>query len=64
MPLTDPDRRAEDSALRRLAALVEIAETGRHRYSGLADRTARLYAPVGTLGRLLIEVEEAAFEMV
>ncbi|MBF51934.1 MAG: ATPase [Confluentimicrobium sp.] len=39
-------RRAEDSALRRLAALVEIAETGRHRYSGLADRTARLYAPV------------------
>ncbi|MEQ3625382.1 MAG: heavy metal translocating P-type ATPase [Celeribacter sp.] len=39
-------RRAEDSTLRRLAALVEIAETGRHRYSGLADRTARLYAPV------------------
>ena len=27
-------------------------------------KTARLYAPVGTLGRLLIEVEEAAFEMV
>ncbi|MBS1301189.1 heavy metal translocating P-type ATPase [Loktanella sp. SALINAS62] len=38
--------RAEDSTLRRLAALVEIAETGRHRYSGLADRAARLYAPV------------------
>lgn len=39
-------RRAEDSTLRRLAALVEVAETGRHRYSGLADRAARLYAPV------------------
>ncbi|WP_281968026.1 heavy metal translocating P-type ATPase [Roseovarius nanhaiticus] len=38
--------RAEDSALRRLAALVEVAETGRHRYSGIADRAARLYAPV------------------
>ncbi|MEM9795039.1 MAG: heavy metal translocating P-type ATPase [Pseudomonadota bacterium] len=38
--------RAEDSTLRRLAALVEIAETGRHRYTGLADRAARLYAPL------------------
>jgi len=38
--------RAEDSTLRRLAGLVEIAETGRHRYSGIADRAARLYAPV------------------
>jgi len=38
--------RAEDSALRRLAALVEVAETGRHRYSGIADRAARLYAPL------------------
>ncbi|UOA33632.1 putative copper-transporting ATPase PacS (plasmid) [Sulfitobacter sp. DSM 110093] len=39
-------RRAEDSTLRRLAALVEVAETGKHRYSGIADRAARLYAPV------------------
>nr|WP_241524147.1 heavy metal translocating P-type ATPase [Oceaniglobus indicus] len=38
--------RAQDSTLRRLAALVEIAETGRHRYSGIADRAARLYAPI------------------
>ncbi|WP_316015019.1 heavy metal translocating P-type ATPase [Roseobacter sp. HKCCA0434] len=38
--------RAEDSTLRRLARLVEVAETGRHRYSGIADRAARLYAPV------------------
>ena len=38
--------RAEDSTLRRLAALVEAAETGRHRYAGLADRAARLYAPL------------------
>jgi len=39
-------RRAEDSTLRRLAALVDVAETGKHRYSGIADRAARLYAPV------------------
>ncbi|PZX10904.1 Cu2+-exporting ATPase [Palleronia aestuarii] len=38
--------RAQDSTLRRLAAMVEVAETGRHRYSGIADRAARLYAPV------------------
>ena len=38
--------RACDSTLRRLAALVEVAETGRHRYSGIADRAARLYAPL------------------
>ncbi|TFL19098.1 heavy metal translocating P-type ATPase [Jannaschia formosa] len=38
--------RAEDSTLRRLAALVEIAETGRHRYQGWADWAARLYAPL------------------
>ncbi|MBJ3763328.1 cadmium-translocating P-type ATPase [Maribius pontilimi] len=38
--------RAEDSTLRRLAALVEVAETGRHRCSGIADRAARLYAPL------------------
>ncbi len=38
--------RARDSTLRRLAALVEVAESGRHRYSGIADRAARLYAPL------------------
>ncbi|PRY94429.1 Cu2+-exporting ATPase [Hasllibacter halocynthiae] len=37
--------RAEDSTLRRLAALIEVAETGRHRYSGAAERAAALYAP-------------------
>ncbi|WP_281827246.1 heavy metal translocating P-type ATPase [Jannaschia rubra] len=37
---------AGDSTLRRLAALVEVAETGRHRYSGLADRAAAIYAPL------------------
>ncbi|MEO0390022.1 MAG: heavy metal translocating P-type ATPase, partial [Pseudomonadota bacterium] len=36
---------AEDSTLRRLAALVDVAETGRHRYSGVAERAAALYAP-------------------
>ncbi|WP_179379337.1 heavy metal translocating P-type ATPase [Jannaschia marina] len=38
--------RAEDSTLRRLARLVEIAETGRHRHQGIADRAARMYAPL------------------
>ncbi|WGH78073.1 heavy metal translocating P-type ATPase [Jannaschia ovalis] len=38
--------RAEDSTLRRLAALVETAEAGRHRYTALADRAAAAYAPV------------------
>lgn len=39
-------RRAEDSTLRRLASLVELAETGRHRYTSFADRAARIYAPL------------------
>ncbi|CUH12758.1 Copper-exporting P-type ATPase A [Jannaschia seosinensis] len=38
--------RAEDSTLRRIAALIEVAETGRHRYAGIAERVARLYAPL------------------
>ncbi|PWJ22456.1 heavy metal translocating P-type ATPase [Jannaschia seohaensis] len=38
--------RAEDSTLRRLARLVEVAETGRHRYQGWADWAAKLYAPL------------------
>ena len=38
--------RAEDSTLRRLADLIQIAEGGRHRYSPLADRAARFYAPL------------------
>ena len=38
--------RAEDSTLRRIAALVEVAETARHRHSGIADRAAALYAPL------------------
>ena len=34
-----------DSSLHRLADLVAIAESGRSRYTSLADRAARLYAP-------------------
>lgn len=35
-----------DTSLRRLAELVSVAETARGRYSSLADRAARIYAPV------------------
>ncbi|MCY4240152.1 MAG: heavy metal translocating P-type ATPase [Rhodobacter sp.] len=36
----------EDSALRRLADLVAMAERARDRYTSLADRASRIYAPV------------------
>ena len=35
----------EDTALRKIAALVETAENARNRYTSLADRAARIYAP-------------------
>lgn len=35
----------EDTNLRQIAALVEIAEQGRNRYVSIADKAARLYAP-------------------
>jgi Cu2+-exporting ATPase len=35
-----------DTSLRRLADLVAIAETARNRYTSLADKAARIYAPV------------------
>ena len=35
----------EDTTLRRLSTLVETAETSRNRYTNLADRAARIYAP-------------------
>ena len=35
----------EDSSLRRMAALVEVAETSRNSYTALADRAAQIYAP-------------------
>jgi len=36
----------EDTTLRRMAALVEVAENARNKYSGLADRAAAVYAPL------------------
>ena len=35
----------EDTSLRRMAALVALAETARNRYTSLADRAAAIYAP-------------------
>ena len=35
----------EDTTLRRMAAMVETAENARSRYTALADRAARIYAP-------------------
>lgn len=39
-------RAGSDTSLRRLADLVAAAETQKSRYAGLADRAARIYAPV------------------
>ncbi|APE42506.1 copper-translocating P-type ATPase [Sulfitobacter alexandrii] len=36
----------EDTSLRRMAALVETAEHARNAYTALADRAARIYAPL------------------
>lgn len=36
---------AGDTALRRMAELVAVAEMGRNRYTSLADRAAAIYAP-------------------
>jgi P-type Cu2+ transporter len=35
----------QDSSLHRMTELVAVAETARHRYTTLADRAARIYAP-------------------
>lgn len=36
----------EDTSLRRMATLVELAENGRNSYTALADRAAQIYAPL------------------
>jgi len=36
----------QDTSLRRMANLVAIAESGRNRYTSLADKAARIYAPL------------------
>ena len=42
-----------DTSLRRMAALVEMAESARNRYTALADRAAAIYAPAVHLLALL-----------
>ncbi|EYD73123.1 heavy metal translocating P-type ATPase [Limimaricola hongkongensis] len=44
--ILDVRRAGADTRLRRLADLVAAAENQRSRHSGLADRAARIYAPV------------------
>ena len=39
------DARSTDSALHRMADLVAVAENTRNRYTSLADKAARIYAP-------------------
>ncbi|MCP5037319.1 MAG: HAD-IC family P-type ATPase, partial [Rhodobacteraceae bacterium] len=43
----------EDTTLRRMASLVEAAESNKNRYTALADKAARVYAPVVHLLALL-----------
>ena len=43
----------DDTTLRRVANLVEMAENSRNRYTNLADRAARIYAPAVHLLALL-----------
>lgn len=43
------DRAGRDTALARIAEIVASAETQRSRYTGIADRAARFYAPVAHL---------------
>ncbi|MGR3496189.1 heavy metal translocating P-type ATPase [Citreimonas sp.] len=40
------DRAGRDTTLARMAEIVATAETQRSRYTGIADRAAKLYAPV------------------
>ena len=37
----------ENTSLRQIAKLVELAENARTRYTSLADRAAQIYAPAG-----------------
>ena len=43
----------ENTSLRRMAALVDLAENGRNQYTTLADRAAQIYAPAVHLLALL-----------
>ncbi|MDW4498567.1 heavy metal translocating P-type ATPase [Sulfitobacter sp. D35] len=51
-----------DTTLRRVAALVETAETARNRYTALADRAAQVYAPVVHLLALVAFLGWVAFD--
>ncbi|MGY9037515.1 MAG: heavy metal translocating P-type ATPase [Rhodobacterales bacterium] len=52
----------EDTTLRRVAALVEMAENSRNSYTNLADRAARIYAPMVHLLALAAFVGWVAYD--
>ena len=52
----------EDTTLRRMAAMIETAENARSRYTALADRAAKIYAPLVHLLALVTFVGWIAYD--
>ena len=52
----------DDTTLRRMASMVELAENSRNKYTALADRAAQIYAPAVHLLALLAFVGWVAYD--